>query len=89
MDLKNFTPEQLQTTLKDIEREKCERSLYEFLKRGWKYIDPSQFTEGWPIEAIAEHLQAVCDGEIRRLIINIPPRCSKSSITSIASSFSP
>ena len=36
------------------------------------------------IEAVAEHLQAVCDGEIRRLLINIPPRCSKSSLTSVA-----
>ena len=61
-----------------------EQSLYEFLINSWKYIDPSPFTHGWPIEAVAEHLQAVADGECRRLIINIPPRCCKSSLTSVA-----
>jgi phage terminase large subunit-like protein len=66
------------------EREKCEESLYEFLKRGWKYIDPAAFVPGWHLEAIAEHLQAVTDGQIRRLIINVPPRSSKSTLTSVA-----
>jgi len=71
-------------TLLEIERAECEDSLYEFLRHAWRYIDPSDFTQGWPIEAIAEHLQAVVDGDIRRLIINIPPRMGKSTITSVA-----
>lgn len=66
------------------ERELCESSLYEFLKRGWKYIDPAPFVGGWHLEAIAEHLQAVTDGKIRRLLINVPPRSSKSSVASVA-----
>jgi predicted phage terminase large subunit-like protein len=70
--------------LLDIDKVDCEDSLYEFMKGAWRYIDPVTFTEGWPIEAIAEHLQAVVDGDIRRLIINIPPRMGKSSITSVA-----
>lgn len=74
----------LDRSLLKIDALKNERSLYRFLKNGWKYIDPSPFTDGWPIEAVAEHLQAVCDGEIKRLIINIPPRCAKSSLTSVA-----
>ena len=40
--------------------------------------------DGWCIEAICEHLQAVVDGEIKRLMINIPPRCSKSSVCGVA-----
>ena len=71
-------------TMAELDRADAEDSLYFFLKKAWKYIDASPFTEGWPIEAVAEHLQAVADGDIKRLIINIPPRCSKSSITSIA-----
>ena len=71
-------------TLSEIERAECEDSLYEFLHHAWRYIDPSDFTQGWPIQAIAEHLQAVVDGDIRRLIINIPPRMGKSTITSVA-----
>jgi predicted phage terminase large subunit-like protein len=70
--------------LRDIERVDCEEGLYYFLTRAWRYIDPSPWRDGWPIEAVAEHLQAVVDGQIRRLIINIPPRMGKSSITSVA-----
>ena len=70
--------------LLDIERADCEDSLYMFLRGAWKFIDPSTWKDGWPIEAVAEHLQAVVDGDIKRLIINIPPRMGKSSITSVA-----
>jgi len=70
--------------LLDLDRAEYEDSLYMFLRSAWKYIDPSSWTDGWPIEAVAEHLQAVVDGDIRRLLINIPPRCGKSSITSVA-----
>lgn len=66
------------------EREVCEESLLKFLQTGWKYIDPSDFVPGWHLEAIAEHLQAVTDGDIRRLCINVPPRTSKSSMCSVA-----
>jgi len=71
---------------KEIEeqRELYEGSLYEFLRAAWKYIDPSPWTDGWCLEAICEHLEAVADGEIRRLLINIPPRCGKSSLISVA-----
>jgi predicted phage terminase large subunit-like protein len=70
--------------LQDLDRAEFEDSLYAFLMNGWKYIDPAPFAHGWPIEAVAEHLQAVVDGDIKRLIINIPPRCAKSSLTSVA-----
>ena len=74
----------IEKQLIDIDRSDCEDSLYKFLKGSWRYIDASPFTDGWPIEAVAEHLQAVADGDIKRLIINIPPRCAKSSLTSVA-----
>jgi len=74
----------IEEQLQDLDRAEFEDSLYAFLMNGWKYIDPAPFAHGWPIEAVAEHLQAVVDGEIKRLIINIPPRCAKSSLTSVA-----
>lgn len=61
-----------------------EGSLYHFLQSAWTYMDPAPWVDGWPIEAVAEHLQGVCDGDIKRLIINIPPRMGKSSLTSVA-----
>ena len=74
----------IEATLRALDRSDCEDSLYTFLQYAWRHIDPSPFVPGWPLEAICEHLQAVCDGDIRKLIINIPPRCSKSTITSVA-----
>jgi predicted phage terminase large subunit-like protein len=70
--------------LDDLDRIDCEESLYEFLRQSWRYIDPSPWKDGWAIDAVAEHLQAVCDGQLRKLIINISPRCSKSSLVSVA-----
>lgn len=67
-----------------LDRVDCEESLYHFLKTGWRYIDPSQWQDSWAIEAIAEHLQAVVDGQIRKLLINQPPRTSKTSLASVA-----
>src|ERR1700761_3733721 len=70
--------------LLDLDRADCEENLYTFLKAAWKYIDPAIWKDAWHIEAIAEHLQAIADGEIRRLIINMPPRHCKSILLSVA-----
>jgi predicted phage terminase large subunit-like protein len=65
-------------------RRKARTSLYEFLKQAWPHFEGGrQLTEGWAIGAIAEHLQAVLDGEIRDLLINQPPRTTKSSLTAV------
>lgn len=79
-DPANFDPK---LQLLDLDRADCEDSLYEFLKNSWHIFDSAPWIDGWCIEAIAEHLQAVVDGEIKRLIINIPPRCSKSALSSV------
>jgi predicted phage terminase large subunit-like protein len=73
-------PIDAEATMRDIEAANYERSLYEFLKTGWRYIDPNPYMDNWHLEAIAEHLEAVKDGQIKRLIINQPPRTSKSSM---------
>jgi len=43
-----------------------------------------QFKDNWHIGAICEHLQAVSEGQITRLIINVPFRTAKSTICSVA-----
>jgi predicted phage terminase large subunit-like protein len=70
--------------LLDIDRVDCEQSLYEFLRSAWRYIDPAVWKDSWAVEAICEHLQAVVDGQIRRLIINCIPRIGKSNTVSVA-----
>jgi predicted phage terminase large subunit-like protein len=51
----------------------------EFTKASWSSIEPGvEFQNNWHIDAISEHLQAVVEGNIKRLIINVPPRHMKS-----------
>ena len=80
IDVDPTRPIDVNGTLRDIEAAYYESSLYEFLKAGWRYIDPNPYVDSWHLGAIAEHLEAVKDGEIKRLIINQPPRTSKSSM---------
>jgi len=61
------------------------RSLKFFIKGAWDTIEPNRFyNDNWHIDAIADHLQAVVNGDIKRLIINIPPRHMKSISVSVA-----
>ena len=62
----------------------AEGSLYEFLQQAWSIVEPGvEFTPGWHIRIICEHLEALKNGEIRKLLVNIPPRHSKSTIISV------
>jgi predicted phage terminase large subunit-like protein len=56
-----------------------------FIHKAFATLCPGQeFVRSWHIEAIAYHLEQVRRGEIRRLIINMPPRSLKSITTSVA-----
>lgn len=68
---------------KDI-RNACEEDMATFLRHAWKYIDPSEYIHGWHIDCITDHLMAQSRGELRHLLINIPPRCAKSLLVSVA-----
>ena len=70
-------------------RKREERALYEgslsaFVRAAWPAIDNAQYQDSWALDALCEHLEAVTRGHIKRLLINFPPRCGKSLITSIA-----
>lgn len=67
-----------------VTAEMCERSLFEFYKRAWPHFDSSRYVYGWHLEAICDHLEAVTAGHIKRLLINVPPRHSKTSAVAIA-----
>ena len=45
-------------------------------------IDAAPYQPNWAIDALCEHLQAVTEGRISRLLINFPPRSAKTIITS-------
>lgn len=70
--------------LADPQRARAELSLYEFEKQAWHVLHPSTpFVEGWAVGATCEHLQAVTDGQIDRLVINVPPGCTKSMTANV------
>jgi predicted phage terminase large subunit-like protein len=53
-----------------------------FAQTFWSVLEPGrQLVTGWPIEAIAEHLEAVTRGEIRKILITVPPGSMKSLLT--------
>lgn len=61
------------------ERREAEASLINFTRLAWQVIEPgTEYVDGWHLHAIADHLEAVTRGDIRNLIINIPPRHMKS-----------
>lgn len=67
-----------------IEREACARSLATFVKEAWHVLEPGQpYIHGWHVDAICEHLEEITDGDINRLLINIPPGTMKSTLTSV------
>lgn len=67
-----------------LARRAARESLHEFLRQGWSSVEGSKpLVDSWSIGAICEHLEAVYRGEIKNLLINCPPRMSKSTCVSI------
>lgn len=65
-------------------KEKAEASLIEFIRMFWHCVEPEkEFVEGWALGAICEHLESVTNGDIKRLIMNVPPGFSKSLSTDV------
>jgi predicted phage terminase large subunit-like protein len=65
--------------------EESESSLRSFVKIAWRSApaDPAEYISNWHIDCICDHLSAMTDGDIRKLIINMPPRCTKSLLVSV------
>jgi len=66
------------------DRKKAEESLLAFTRQNWSTLEPNTpFVEGWALDAICEHLEAVTYGEINRLLMNVPPGFMKSLMTNV------
>lgn len=56
-----------------------------FLPTAFKMLNPTTpFLNNWHLDCISEYLTAVEHGDIKRLIVNIPPRSLKSISISVA-----
>ncbi len=70
--------------LDEILAELSARSLRDFVPEAWRILEPSTpFQGNWHIDVICEHLEAQTRGELRNLIINIPPRHTKSRTVNV------
>ena len=59
-------------------------SMGAFWRACWPVIEPgTPLVWGRVLDALCEHLEAVVRGEIKRLLINIPPGCAKSMSTGV------
>lgn len=68
----------------DVERELLGRSLADFMRDAWPIIEPGvELQWGWHLDAIAEFLTAITDGEIRLGVLEMPPRLGKSTSASV------
>lgn len=66
------------------EQELGRRSLADFARMCWPVLEPATDLKwGWALDAICEHLEAVTRGEIRRLLMNVPPGSMKSLLTGV------
>jgi len=68
--VKNFT---------ELQIEAMRRSLRKFVRYAWQVVEPgTPFVGGVHLDAICDHLTYVTLGDIRNLVINVPPRHTKS-----------
>lgn len=59
-------------------------SLMDFIRMSWPLTNPGDpFKDNWHLSAVAEHLEACSSGQIRKLVVNIPPGCCKSRMTGL------
>lgn len=73
----DFTPEEYAAILSE--------DLLSFTEEVFHQVSPAAlYKYNWHIECIAEHLMALKEGEIQRLLINMPPRAMKSISVNIA-----
>jgi predicted phage terminase large subunit-like protein len=70
--------------LRDLDRLEAEGSLLSFIRLMWRVLEPGRpFVDGWAVHAICEHLEAITRGDIRKLLINVPPGFMKSMTTNV------
>jgi predicted phage terminase large subunit-like protein len=59
-------------------------NLYAFFRVAFPLVSPGgPLAENWHLRAIAHALQLVLEGKTRRLVINVPPRSLKSTLSSV------
>jgi len=70
--------------LRRREERKRQTRLINFVRYFWDVLEPVQpFVEGWCLEGLCLHLEAVTAGKIPRLLANVPPGFMKSLLVNV------
>lgn len=60
------------------------RTLHAFIRHAWPILEPAvPFQDGWHIRALCDHLEAVSTKQLGDVLINLPPGCMKSLLSSV------
>ncbi|HEX4613591.1 MAG TPA: phage terminase large subunit [Urbifossiella sp.] len=70
-------------TLVEIDRLLATARFRHFAELCWPAVSADRFVPGYHLDAICDHLQAVAEGKINRLAINVAVRHSKSLLCSV------
>jgi predicted phage terminase large subunit-like protein len=66
------------------EEKKSHARLINFVRYFWDVLEPVEpFVDGWVLEGLCEHLEAVTRGDITRFLANVPPGFMKSLLTDV------
>src|SRR5262249_8226504 len=58
--------------------------LVQFVRYFWNVLEPeTKLVEGWLLDDIAMHLEAITLGKVTRLLINVPPGSMKSLMVNV------
>jgi predicted phage terminase large subunit-like protein len=70
--------------LEELKASVARESLKDFIYQAWSLVEPESKLEwNWHLDELCLALEAVTRGEIKRLIVNIPPGFSKSIFISV------
>lgn len=84
IDLLALTRADLERYSLEISQSLAEERLRNYTRLLWPIIEPGRpLIGGWAMDAIDEHLEAVTYGQIRHLLINVPPGFRKSLETCV------
>lgn len=68
----------------DEERALSQDSLAAFARLAWPVLEPATPLKwGWALDLMCDHLEAVTRGDIKRLLMNVPPGSMKSLLTGV------
>src|SRR5579883_938151 len=70
-------------TRDDALRQLLPFSFVDFVREFWPLVSPDPLIWGRHLDVLCDYLQRVVTGKVKNLLVNLPPRHSKSLVTSV------